>query len=68
MAPKTWLITSYSSGFGEQFVHGILSRGGRVIITGRQAFTRLCQFQDMGAAVLDLDVTAPQVDLNDNIT
>lgn len=59
MAPLTWLVTGCSSGLGEQFVHGILGRGDRVIATGRQASTRLQHLKDTGAAILDLDVSAP---------
>lgn len=58
MAPLTWLVTGCSSGFGEQFVHGILARGDRVVATGRNASSRLHHLKDTGAAILDLDVSA----------
>ncbi|KAL8822095.1 MAG: hypothetical protein Q9191_007161 [Dirinaria sp. TL-2023a] len=58
MAPLTWLVTGCSSGMGEQFVHGILRRGDRVIATGRQNSTRLQHLRDTGAVILDLDVSA----------
>lgn len=67
MTQLTWLVTGCSSGFGEAFVHGILARGDRVIATGRQADTRLSHLKPTGASILDLDVTAPQADVEDKI-
>lgn len=55
----TWFITGCSSGFGQEFVHQILSRGDRVIATGRK-LERLDRLKSAGAAVLELDVTHPQ--------
>ncbi|KAL9595032.1 MAG: hypothetical protein Q9219_006682 [cf. Caloplaca sp. 3 TL-2023] len=57
MAPLVWLVTGCSSGLGEQFVHGILARGDKVIATGRQASSRLQHLTSSGAAILDLDVS-----------
>ncbi|RAH86820.1 hypothetical protein BO86DRAFT_414871 [Aspergillus japonicus CBS 114.51] len=45
-------ITGCSSGFGEQFVRQLRALGDNVVAT------------DTGATILDLDVTAPQTDLN----
>ena len=67
MGQWTWLVTGCSSGFGEQFVHSILARGDRVIATGRQASSRLEHLKNTGAAVLDLDVTASQADLDKKV-
>ncbi|KAK3169840.1 putative secondary metabolism biosynthetic enzyme [Lepraria neglecta] len=64
MPTLTWLVTGCSSGFGEEFVHSILARGDRVIATGRNAASRLQHFKDTGATIMDLDVTAPQADLD----
>ena len=64
MKQLTWLVTECSSGFGEVFVHEILMRGDRVIATGKNASGRLAHLKQLGAAVLDLDVTASQAELN----
>ena len=58
-------MTGCSSGFGEAFVHDILARGDRVIATGRQADTRLSHLKSTGASILDLDITAPQANVED---
>lgn len=52
-----WLVTGCSSGFGEEFVHQIVARGDKVIATGRNAESRLSHLKDIGAAILDLDIT-----------
>ena len=64
MAPLVWLITGCSSGFGEAFVHDAMSRGDKVIATGRKAETRLAHLKEAGASILDLDVTASQAELD----
>ncbi|MCJ1452362.1 hypothetical protein MMC28_002705, partial [Mycoblastus sanguinarius] len=64
MPTLTWLVTGTASGFGEQFVHSIRARGDRVIATARQANERLKSLEDAGAAILDLDVRAPQSELD----
>ena len=64
MAQLTWLVTGTSSGFGEQYVHSILAKGDRVIATARRGHDRLQKLRDAGAAILDLDVTAPQAELD----
>ena len=64
MPPLTWLVTGCSSGIGEQFIYGILARGDRAIATCRDAFERLLHLKDKGAAILDLDITAPQPELD----
>lgn len=55
-----WLITGCTSGFGELFVKVALERGDKVIATGRNGLTRLKSLQELGAAVLDLDVSLPE--------
>lgn len=67
MPQLTWLITGCSSGFGEDFVSTILSRGDRVIATARGDVQRLNHLEDAGAKVLQLDVTASQTELNETI-
>lgn len=67
MPQLTWLVTGCSSGFGEAFVHGIPARGDRVIASGRQADTRLSHLKKTGASILNLDVTAPQAEIEAEI-
>ncbi|KAG4441232.1 hypothetical protein IFR05_003280 [Cadophora sp. M221] len=67
MPPSVWLVTGCSSGFGTAFVHEILSRGDKVIATGRNASTKLAHLKNTGAAILDLDVTAPQGEIDGKI-
>ena len=67
MTQLTWLVTGTSSGFGEQYVYSILAKGDRVIATGRRGHKRLQKLQDAGAAILDLDVTAPQAELDTTV-
>lgn len=61
--PQTWLITGCSSGFGEVFVRQLRALGDNVIATGRNADTKLAHLGDTGAAILDLDVTAPEAEI-----
>ncbi|KAI1099461.1 hydroxybutyrate dehydrogenase [Jackrogersella minutella] len=60
---QTWLVTGCSSGFGQEFVRQLSSMGDQVIATGRNAATRLKHLEETGAAVLDLDVTAGQAEI-----
>lgn len=59
MPQLTWLVTGTSSGLGEQLVHSILACGDRVIATARRADERLGHLEKAGAAIMELDVTAP---------
>ncbi|PYI19080.1 NAD(P)-binding protein [Aspergillus violaceofuscus CBS 115571] len=61
---QTRFITGCSSGFGEQFGRQLRALGDNVVATGRNADTKLAHLKDTGATILDLDVTAPQADLN----
>ncbi|KAL8761723.1 MAG: hypothetical protein Q9184_002198, partial [Pyrenodesmia sp. 2 TL-2023] len=63
MTVLTWLVTGCSTGFGESFVHGILARGDNVIATGRKADQRLAHLKNTGAAILDLDMSASESDI-----
>ncbi|KAJ5364260.1 uncharacterized protein N7496_009973 [Penicillium cataractarum] len=70
MAPQlTWLVTGCSSGLGEAMVKAILSKGDKVIATARASqgisgSERLSALEEAGAAVLELDVTSPQEELD----
>ena len=57
--PLTWFITGCSSGFGEAFVRQLRASGDNVIASGRNAETKLAHLKETGAAILDLDVSAP---------
>jgi NAD(P)-dependent dehydrogenase (short-subunit alcohol dehydrogenase family) len=63
MSPQVWLITGTSSGFGAEFVKQVIARGDKVIATARNV-DRISHMRDIGAATLQLDVTAPQGELN----
>lgn len=58
MAPKTWLVTGCSSGFGAEFVLEALRRGDKAVATGRGDVSRLSELKDAGAYTYSLDVTA----------
>jgi NAD(P)-dependent dehydrogenase (short-subunit alcohol dehydrogenase family) len=65
MPQLTWLITGASSGLGELFTKIALSRGDHVVATARNdASSRLIHLKELGAEVLDLDVTMPQEEIN----
>ncbi|EER27770.1 putative secondary metabolism biosynthetic enzyme [Coccidioides posadasii str. Silveira] len=57
MAPRVWLITGCSSGFGKEIAIQVLERGDKVIATARNV-SRIAALRDAGAEVLDLDVSA----------
>lgn len=64
MSRLVWLITGCSSGFGEEFVRQILSRGEQVVAAGRKLET-LKHLERPGAAILELDVTQEQNIIDD---
>lgn len=63
MSPQVWLITGTSSGFGTEFVKAAIARGDKVIATARN-IDRIAHLKDIGAAITQLDVTAPQDELD----
>lgn len=67
MAKLTWLVTGCSSGFGAELIPSIIARGDNAIATGRNAASKLQHLKDTGAAILDLDITASQVELNEKM-
>lgn len=68
MTALTWFITGCSSGFGEILVRQLRAAGDNVIATGRNAETKLAHLKDTGAAILDLDVTAPAAEIQTKIS
>ncbi|KAJ5633217.1 hydroxybutyrate dehydrogenase [Penicillium lividum] len=65
----TWLVTGCSSSLVEAFVRAILDKGDQVIATvrpsnGLSGVDRLVSLKEAGAATLELDVLAPQKELN----
>jgi NAD(P)-dependent dehydrogenase (short-subunit alcohol dehydrogenase family) len=63
MASKVWLVTGTSSGLGSEFVKAALGRGDKVIATARNV-DNIAHLRELGAAVLQLDVTDPQAELD----
>jgi NADP-dependent 3-hydroxy acid dehydrogenase YdfG len=66
MTQFVYLVTGTSSGFGEEFVKQVTSRGDKVIATARN-LDKIKHLKDTGAALLQLDVTASQDELNRKI-
>lgn len=66
MSRLVWLITGCSSGFGEQFVHSITARGDKVIATARK-LQSIKHLEKAGAAILQLDLTDSQSNLDSKI-
>lgn len=60
---QIWLITGTSSGLGQELVKAVLNRGDKVIATARNA-DQISSLKELGAATLQLDVTATQEQLN----
>ncbi|MCJ1305239.1 hypothetical protein MMC08_008053, partial [Hypocenomyce scalaris] len=63
MPQLVWLITGCSSGFGEQFVRRVTARGDKCIATAR-SLDKIRHLRDTGAALLPLDVTGAQEELD----
>jgi NAD(P)-dependent dehydrogenase (short-subunit alcohol dehydrogenase family) len=62
MAPRVWLITGTTSGFGAAFVHSLLARGDKVIATARN-LSKISNLKQAGASTLQLDVTSSPAEL-----
>ena len=67
MPQLTWLVTGCASGFGEHIARQVLARGDRVIATARRAEQRLISLKNSGAAILDLDISASQAELDSQL-
>ncbi|KAF2873050.1 hypothetical protein BDV95DRAFT_368179 [Massariosphaeria phaeospora] len=65
MAQLTWLVTGCSSGLGEALVRSIIARGDIAIATTRGAVCRVQHLAEIGARTYNLDVTAPQVEIDE---
>ncbi|PPQ65923.1 hypothetical protein CVT24_011256 [Panaeolus cyanescens] len=64
--PMVWLITGSSCGFGRALAIEVLSRGDKVIATGRKrSMDKVTELEAYGAAILELDVTSPLETLHD---
>ncbi|KAH7466516.1 hypothetical protein FOMA001_g16609 [Fusarium oxysporum f. sp. matthiolae] len=59
MAPLVWLVTGTTSGIGAALVNEIVSRGDKVIASGRKANQKLDHLRSDNVAILELDITAP---------
>ena len=62
-----WLITGCSSGLGKALALEVLARGDRVIATCRKPKSRIQDLEDAGAAIMELDVTASEEELQREI-
>ncbi|KAH6616846.1 oxidoreductase,short chain dehydrogenase-like protein [Boeremia exigua] len=60
--PQVWLITGASTGFGAALVKSLLVRGEKVIATAR-TLSKIEHLGKLGAATLQLDVTASTAEL-----
>ncbi|KAK5651616.1 hypothetical protein OQA88_11889 [Cercophora sp. LCS_1] len=58
MAPLVWLVTGTTSGIGKALVQEIVSRGDKVIATGRKVEERLASLKSDNLALLELDISA----------
>ena len=61
--PKVWFVTGCSSGFGAAFIRAILAQGDRAIATARR-LASLGAVREAGAACMQLDISAPQEELD----
>jgi NADP-dependent 3-hydroxy acid dehydrogenase YdfG len=66
MSPLVWLITGCSAGIGEQFVHGIVARGDKVIATARN-LDSIKHLENSSVAIFQLDVTDNESNIRDKI-
>ncbi|WZH49800.1 hypothetical protein QYS62_011013 [Fusarium acuminatum] len=67
MPQLVWLVTATTSGLGAAVVQNLTARGDRVIATGRGATKRLTHLQSDDVYLLDLDVTAPRAQIDEQI-
>jgi len=58
MAPLVWLVTGATSGLGKTLISHIVSRGDKVVATGRHAEQRIADLKSDSVAIINLDVSA----------
>jgi NADP-dependent 3-hydroxy acid dehydrogenase YdfG len=66
-APRVWLVTGCSQGFGRIFAQEISSRGDKVIATARNKSTILDLEQLPGVKTMQLDVTCTREELDTKV-
>ncbi|KAM7191699.1 hypothetical protein V8F20_009176 [Naviculisporaceae sp. PSN 640] len=69
-SPLVWLVTGSTSGIGLALVNHIISRGDKVIASGRKIEARLghLKSQSSSVALLELDITSPAPVITQKIT
>jgi NAD(P)-dependent dehydrogenase (short-subunit alcohol dehydrogenase family) len=67
MPQLVWLVTATTSGLGAAVVQNLTARGDKVIATGRGATERLKHLQSDDVFLLDLDVTAPRAEIDEQV-
>ncbi|KAI1632957.1 hypothetical protein F4809DRAFT_644939 [Biscogniauxia mediterranea] len=67
MSQLVWLVTGCSSGFGEQFVRKILSRGDLVIATAHKP-EKIKHLEQPSVTILPLDISSDQSTLNETVS
>lgn len=64
MAPLIWLVTGTTSGIGATLVENIVSRGDKVIASGRRVEERLAYIKSDNVALLELDITGNAAEID----
>jgi NADP-dependent 3-hydroxy acid dehydrogenase YdfG len=67
MTSLIWLVTGATSGIGAALVEHIISRGDRVIASGRKVEQRLSHVKSDNVALLELDITASIEDIKTTV-
>lgn len=68
MTYLVWLVTGTTSGIGEALVSEIVSRGDKVIASGRNVEMRISHLKSENVALLELDITADSKTLASKIS
>ena len=63
MAPRVWLVTGCSQGFGELFVSSIVARGDKVVAIARNVDAIRHLEAEVRVSVMQLDVTDSEATL-----
>jgi NADP-dependent 3-hydroxy acid dehydrogenase YdfG len=67
MAPLVWLVTGSTSGIGAALIEHIVSRGDKVIASGRKVEQKLGHLKSDNLALLELDITASFAEISAQI-